>query len=528
MPSKTIQTLFLSDKKNNLNKIIYPIIDLVFIIIITAIIYFFIEFKLGQYLFSGDFRFHINNDFVGDQFLSLVSKRFSSNNFVFLAFYPIFYLLQYVPYHYMLIYVFFGIPIGLFLSIKFVLTKLTSFKYDNIQFYLLISSISSYVAVNPSLFSRFPHWPILHGAIFFPLYMYLLYKYLQKNNFLNQYLWMLPIMLFFGAITPHLVVIYFASSILLYLTVLFAYKKKLWKYLIKGFLIALTSIVSFLQVLYPIAIGYGRVKSAVEGETTSYVFSSLARNSNVFSAISGTNYYEGLIEFPVDFSAGFLIFLLSIFFLLIYKKRDKLTTILIFFTLLGLIDVAGYPAFSWIFDLLGQTFISDLLWIVKDPNTYYLFFLMILVLLFARLVAINQVKKPYMLSMAIVILVFNIVFLFGSDRTSLIKQNIQFVDLPKEYLALANTLRKDPRRNLWLPSEIYVSKSFSKEIHYFPSPPYWLTSNKELFEATKDYKNLIDTIEEEIYEKECTNINFLNWIIAAQNLNVIIDRNSVE
>lgn len=506
----------------------YFILDLLFILGIIATVYFFVDFRFGQYLFTGDFRFHIDKALIGDQFVRLVSDKFSNNNFVFLAFYPLYFFLQFIPYHYILVYIFFGIPVFLFLSTKYILTKFSNFNYNNILLYLFISSLAFYFAINPSLFNRFGHWPVLHGTIFFPLYIYCLYKYFCKKASLNKFFWLLPLLLFLGAITPHLIVVYLIASTLLYFSTFFICRKNPKQHLSKGFLLFCGALVSFFHILYPALIGQGRTKSLLESATTSNILSSLARHSNIVSAISGTNYYYELIKFPTELSVGFLIFLLSLFLFLTRKEKDRINALFLLLSLTILIVVTGYGSFKFVLDFFNQRFLSQFTWLVKDPNMYYLFFLLPVLLLLTRLIssAHVQIKKPCLVLFAFLFLGLNIIFTFSSDRSDFNKF-YDFINLPEEYFTLAEELKDGSARNLWLPSGVYISKNFSDEITYFPSPSLWLTKNKELTPSTPEYASLISFIESQIYNEDCENINLLNWLIAVQNLNIIIDRNSV-
>jgi len=526
--SKINHSNYTQDKRSSSNKSIYILIDLLFILGIVAIIYYFVNFKFGHYLFSGDFRFHINKELIGDQFLGLISTKFSNNNFVFLSFYSLYYFMQFIPYYYILVYIFFGIPILLFLSMKYVLLRITNYEYDRIAVYLFICSLSFYYAINPALFSRFHHWPILNSFVLFPPYIYFLYKYLQEGTYFNKYLWTLPLLLFVGAASPYSVLVYFMTSVILYITVLIVYKMNIREYLAKGVLILISAVIPFLHIIYPAIIKQGAIRAPWEAITSTAVLYSLSRNSNIITALSGTNFHEDVVKFPITLSVGFLIFILTVLFYVASKKPNKLNTILLSYSLFSLIIIAGYRTFSYIFDTVSGTFISNVIWIVKDPNVYYLVLVLLLCFLLSRLVVFSKTKTPYILFMAFSVIFLNIIFLFSANRGQFNREHIHFIDVPKDYFVLANTLENNMGRNLWLPYGIYTTKNFSEDITYFPSPSLWLTKNKELTYSTAEYKNLIDSIEHEIYDNKCRNVHFLNWIIAVQNLNVIIDKNSVD
>lgn len=504
-------------------------IDFVYLFFIIYIIYYFTNFNFGYYLFSGDFRLGIFKDIIGDQFLSIISNKFSNNNFIFIPFYSVYLFLSFFSYHIILIYIFFGIPILSYISLKYVLTKITRSKAYTLTFNILLGGLAFYFAVSPSIFTRFGHWTILHGSIFLPLYVFFLYKYLSSPRIFNRSIFLLPILLYAGAMTPQLIIGYFLTTVFIYLLIPVVKSTTLNNYIIKGFLLIIGASLSFLHVIFPILIGYGKIKSALEGNTTSDILLNLSIKSNLVSSISGTNYYDELIKFPTPVSIGFLIFVLTVGLLIVLptnKNEKKIDLLLMISILASLIVVAGYTVFPSIFDLLRSTSAANILWLIKDSNMYYVFLLTPILILFARLTSRLKNNSKITVYLAILLIVLHLFFIFSikkSDYNSFYK----FVDVPSEYFALEQHLSSIGGRNLWIPSDIYVGKQFAKGITYFPSPSLWLTRNKELTPSTEGYDNLLGIINEEIFKKDCKNKYFINWIISTQNLNVIIDKNSI-
>lgn len=510
----------------NKNKI-FLLIDIIFLLIIAITINYVIDFQYGKYFLAGDFRFNIYyKELQGDYILHMISQKYSMNNFIHLPFYSVYLFLQYIPYKYILIYIFFIIPILIYLSTKYILLKTTHIK-GKIVYNILFSSLAFYVAINPPLFIRYIHWTILHGIIFFPIFLYVQYKFLMDKKVINKFLFILPLLIYFGAMTPQLVVVYIIASIFMFTSLLFFLKTNLLQYTLKGGMLFISGIFSFLHVIYPSLLGYIQAKSDYEGVTEGWILAYFAKNSNLYSAISGTNFFEPLLEYPLIISTGFVIFILCLFLLVIIKKSNIVNLILLLSSIILLIIVSGYPVFSFIFDLLSKTYISHLLWLAKDPNMYYLFFIILVVLLLVRLIVFSSIKKKYIFIFSFLIVISNMVFILGSDK-KIFNEYYPFIDIPKEYFSLAVLLENDNGRNYWLPSDTYIGKTFSKKMIIFPSPSWWATKNKELvYYSTPTYQNLMKTIDYEIYDNNCKAIYFLDWIVAAQNLNLIIDHNSV-
>lgn len=505
----------------------YLLIDLIFTLLILGVVFLFLNYNFTGYLFSGDFRFNIFNSVRGDQFLSLISHRFSNNNFIYISFYSLYFLMQYVSYPGLLIFIFFGIPLLLFFSLKFVIIRFLKFKYNSHSLYFLISSLCFYYAVNPALFDRYGHFTILYGFIFFPLYVYLLYQYFRTKSMWNIYLLALPIIVYLGVMAPHFFFLYVATGLFFFVSMFFGNRLGVKRYLAKTILIASVSFIALLNIVIPVLLGYGVTKSGWEAPTTASSLIALSNVSNIYTAISGTNFYfDSLIKFPVWLSVGFLIFLITILFMMLSKKIDGKQIIFLLFTLLSLFLVAGYSTFTNIYDLLIKTPISSFLWLIKDPNMYYLMFLVSLLILAGLVISSKKVKPLYLYSLSAAFIFLNILFILASNRSEYNKF-YEFVNVPKEYISLSQTLKNDSGRNLWLPADIYVSKSFAKQDMFFPSPSLWLTQNRELAGATNEYIDLIKNINSQIYANNCSNKYWLNWIIAAQKLNVIIDKNTI-
>lgn len=507
------------------------ILDLFFLSLIFLMVRSFLDFKFGEYLLTGDFRFHIYKELIGDQFLGLISEKFSNNNFIFIPFYSLYYLLSFFPYHLVLAYIFFGMPVLIFFSVRYVLIRVTSFSYDSFPKHFVLSSLAFYVATSPALFERFGHFTILHSVIAFPLFIYFLHEYFNTKDIITWHPFIIAALVFLGAMTPQTIVVYFVCGLLLSMLHLFFFisHQSFFRRVQKVLIIAMLAIVSLSHILYPIIIGYGQTKSRLESPTTSGILSSLSRESSVFSALSGTNYYSQEIVYPFEIGAGFVIFFVS-FLLFSYASRNKLKDQLaLLFLLLGLVIISGYRSFPWIFDFFSATPLRDFLWIIKDPNMYYQFFAVVLVIFSARIIfkSRNLLKSKHLFIFGGVIILLNIFTVIFSDHDRY-REFYTFVDVPNEYITLSSELKNDTGRNVWLPYDVYVSKTFAPGVKFFPTPAFWLTQNKELTSSTKEYEDLLEILQVEMYEKGCQNAYLIDWIIATQNLNVIVDRNSID
>ncbi len=511
---------------NNTNKyksyLISCILDLIIILNIIYLVHNFLQFKFNAYLFAGDFRLNINRDFIGDSYLNLISSKYSYNNFIYLSFYPVFYFLQFLNYHQVLIYIVFGIPIFLYLSMKYILINI--FSVSDLSRNLLFSSLAFFLATNPALFNRYIHWTILHGAIIYPIYLYVLSKYSLENKLISKYLFAVPVLLYLGAVTPQLVVVYTISAIIVFLGTSGLFQRKHVKQVIyKSIIIYTLSIVSFLHILYPLMLGYGKVKSNIEGSTTNEVLHYLSLKSNLVSAISGTNYYISEVIYFSQMSIAFILFI--IFVAIISKEKvKKVTVALLSVLLLSLIVVGGYNSFPAIYKTINQSLLTHIIWLIKDPNMYYIYWLIIFIILFAR-EAIN-LQNTYLVIIALAVLAFHSCYVLSADKTYF-NAYFKFIDVPKEYLEINRDLARDQNRNLWLPYNWYVQKKYTTGMSHFPIPSLWLTQNKELTDFTSEYKKLINLIDQEIYDKRCKNIYLLDWLIASQKLNILLDDNSV-
>lgn len=530
-----MMNLFLKSKSNFFNKPAYILQDILFIILIICVVFFFVDFGFGKYLLSGDFRLSVHNGSVfGTQFLSLISDKFSNNNFVFLPFYPVYFFLKNMPYQWTLIYIYFGIPLLSFFCMRYVLLRASKFSNESGPgHYLFASSLAFYYALNPSIFERFGHWTILHGMAIFPIYCYFFYKFLKESNIFNQYLLIFPVVLYLGAMTPQLIVVYFFASVLICVTALFiGYRKiKIFAYASKCFVAFILALLSFFHIIYPILAGYGRVKSRLESPTTADILYYLSKNSEVYSAISGTNYYAHQINFLFSLSLGFLLFLIGLFFLFFKKStfyegsKDKiLNYFILLYLLVILLIISGYQSFPWFYEILIASFFSDFMWVIKDPNMYYSLFAFALVVFLVRIIPYNKNK---IIPFSLFIVTAHVVFLMSSDR-EFYNKFYSFLDIPEEYFDLSEEFSSDSGRNFWIPSGIYVKEGYAESTPYFPSPSLWLTKNKELTPSTKEYEDLIAVVHDQIFLKKCENIYFLDWVISAHHLNVFLDKNSTE
>lgn len=514
---------------NKTRKITFLLIFFSFIGLILATVFWFTSFKYGCVLQTGDLRLHINQALIGDQFLNLVSNRFSNNNFIYLSFYSLFSLLGFLPYRLILVYIFFFIPALLFASLLCLLMKVVRFDLQkgSVVAFTFLCCLAFYFAINPAFFNRLGHFTILHSIIFLPLLIYALYRFLAAKKIVNHFLFLFFLFLYLAGSTPHIIVVSNLIIAIVYTLVLLIYKPNFWVYIKKGALIGLVVLFSQLHIIYPFCIGQGTAKSLKESETTTHIFESLSKYSNIYTAINGTNYYhDELVRFPSPVSTGLLIFVLTIIFLLVYKRKNLVNNALWFGALISLIIVSGYRVFPFFYDILNHTLFKSFTWLIKDPNIYYLVFLIPLLCLFARLVIFNLKNHGVLFILSIIILLTNLLFILFSDKRNF-NQFYDFIKIPDSYFHLQQELASLGNRNFWIPYNVYVRKNFSKEITYFPNPALWLTKNKELTKETEVYRKLIETVEKEIFDSGCQNIYFLDFIIAAQDLNVVIDQNSI-
>lgn len=507
----------------------YFITEVFFLLAIFVTIYSFVDFRYQEYVFAGDFRLHIFKEFAGEHFLFLMSDKYSTNNFVYSSFHSIYSILQFVPYHLAITYVFFGIPLVLYFSLKFFLIKSTHFfeKINRLDVYILYSGLAFYFAVNPALFDRYVHWPILQSLAILPIFVYFSHKFFLQDRVLNRYLLLLPPLLYFGAVTPQLVIFYIVASGLVLLDYLLQHKFTPSALFGKMLMFFLCGVLVFCHTFYLIFSGYGVTKSFFESEITTDILSILSKKSSVYSAVSGTNFYDSLVD-PFPLSVGFVVFLFSIFLMSRSSSVNRRIQLLFVVVLSAFVLVSGNDVFPQLFNFFDHTAIRNFFWIVKDPNMYYLLLLFPLILLFVSLFRRDRLfeKGKFVLFLGVFIFLMNFLNINFLNKEKF-NQYFDFVDIPKEYMTLADELADDKGRNLWLPYDWYVQKNFTRGQTHFPTPAFWLTKNKELIDFNAEYRDFIMLFQKEIYEKKCKNIYFIDWIIATQNLNIIIDKNSV-
>jgi len=498
-----------------------------FVGLILLTIFWFTNFNYAGVLQSGDFRIHLKQDVVGDQFLTLVSNRFSNNNFVYLSFLPLYSFLRYLPYSVVLIYIFLIIPILLFCSLLFTFLKATHYKFQRqgIASFFFLCSLAFYSAINPSHFNRIGHFTILHSFIFLPLLSYLTYRFLWQKSLVNRYLFLFFLFFYLGGSTPQMVVV--NNLVIGAVYIFFLVSRQSFSAFLKKMLpLGIAVFLAQAHIIYPLIIGQGVIKSLRESAITTQVLESLSQKSNIYTAISGTNYYQGLISYPVQFSTGFLIFLLVCAFFIGCKAKKRIDYFLFLTMLLGLIIVTGYRTFPVFYKIIGNTPLHSFLWLIKDPNMYYHVFLIPLLFLPARIVQLKLINQRIIFFLGSLILISNSCFIFLSGKQEYNKF-YDSIEVPDYHFTLSEELERLGGRNFWVPYDIYTRKNFSKEIPYFPSPIWWLTENKELTDETEVYRELIEVIEKEISDNHCQNIYFLDFIIATQDLNIVIDQNSI-
>lgn len=500
-------------------------IDIIFCLSIVFIIFYATTFEFGKYLFAGDFRLAIYKSVIRDQFLSLVSSKFSNNNFIYLSFYPLFLFFSMIPYSWVVTFIFFGIPILLFQSAKFTILQFVNYKKTDILHYVLISSVSFFYALNPWFFNRYVHYTMPYSAIFFPLVIWALYKYLTGYSYFGKYLMLFFIFYYLGSIGPQPTVIFACTYLFFVAGIGISKIAEIKKYFVKIAFSFAAVVLSLSHIIIPAFTGHAVAKSFLESSTEPNILLSLGRNSTLITAISGTNFFERLIIFPSYLSVAilFFLFVVLIFF---FVKKSAIHFLLITYMMILLIVGSGFRTFRPVFEIVMATPFKNYLWLVKDPNTYYLFFLFPLLLLFVLL--LKEIKPPRTLIVLIIFIAIcgNLLFIFNSDYTDY-KKYFKFINVPAEYQSLSISLKGDKGRNLWIPSSQYVGKNFTTGQTHFPSPSIWLTQNKESTYYASEYRQLNALIENEIVSNNCSNRNFLNWIISAQNLNIILDKNSV-
>lgn len=516
------------------------LLDLALIFIMCFIILIVTGFTWGKYLHTGDFRFSIFPELIGDQAFNLVSNKFSNENFVFLSFSPALLFFKLLKYSHLLFFIFFGIPVLTYISTKFVLIKLfygTSIKYETYS--IFSSALAFYFALNPSIFDRYGHWWIGYSVIFFPIFVYMTWHYIKSDSLLSFQILIIPTILFTGAVGPQPVVVYFLSTLFLLITYLLSNFKEASKDLFllfgKGWLLFVSGCLAFSHILFPIIWGQGLIRTSWELPTNSSVLSFYARKSDLISSISGTNYYAEIINFSSNISVGFSIFLLIIILMLFDKKckLNEFILIKIVLILVLLIIITGYRSFKHIYDLIAATPVYSIMWLIKDPNMYYSYFLfseLTLLVYLAKLKCSNLSNilsfNKFIRLISASIIILHIFFILCSDFHKY-RNFYKFVKIPDEYLKLSLDLEHDNFRNLWLPYDWYISKDFSRQTPYYPLPAYWLTKNKELTHSTEFYSRLIEMIQEEIYIKNCKNVHFIGWIITMHNLNIILDYHTI-
>lgn len=496
-------------------------IDLLVIISIIFLIFHTTGYVFGQMIQSGDLRLHLNSDFIGNQFTSLYSTKFSNNNFVFLSFLPLFNFLELLGYDFSLLYIYFGILILIYVTSKYTLVFLSENQNNKFNI-LLISALCFYISVNPSTFNRIGHFTILHSFVFFPLIISFLYYFLKTKKFI--YLILLFLSCFFGNSAPNAIVV--NTSTLLFFPIVYSFlqKETLLNFFKSYLLLFLIQLISLLHIIFPILGGMGQQRSIFESPTTSYILTSLSRNSNFLTSISGTNYYyDALIKYPFNTSIGFLIFLLGLAICILTKFRfSSLGLVACSFLIIYTVIVGGYITYPNIFELLLQLpVVSDFLWVIKDPNMYYQYFLYFLALIICLQVKYLKSSR-YLIILSVFLFLGNFFYNYYSNIQGY-RSFFKFIPKPTEYSQFVQILKDTSYRNLWLPYNTYNSKVYSYDIPYFPSPALWATENKELTNYTLEYSKLIRVLEDEIYIKKCSNKAFISWLLKTNRINVVID-----
>lgn len=503
-------------------------LNIFFVATIILVVNYVIDYHYGRYFLAGDFRLHIDQAHISEYFTHIFSTRFSVNAFMYIPFFSLFLFLQLIPYQLVLISIFFGIPICLYFSMKMVLLSIIGKKNFSVAMNCFLSSLAFYYAVNPALFDRYVHFTILYGGIFFPPFLLSLYRYFKSEKVINKYLFATPLLLFLGNVTPQLFVIYICASLLLFFfyLIMFLKKKQLGAMVKKSLVLGILCLITILHVVVPVLSGFLITKSLHESSTTDAILARLSERSNIISSISGTHQFNAILEFPTFVSSGLIIFILTLLILMKKRKREKADPMLLVGIAILLLTLIGYGTFPYAYQFINLTPLSQLLWLVKDTSTYYIFYLALIIGFVGKNIRNLTHNSKKLIFLALAITLLNIFFFLMANKRAF-NDYYKFLEIPKEYFDLSKTMATDKERNLWLPPQAYVTKTFTKSMTHFPSAAFWLTKNREITYMTSNYQDLIMLIDKEIYKKKCSNKNFINWLIGVQKLNIIIDENSI-
>ena len=505
------------------------IVHLCILFTIAVAVIWMTGFRWGEIVLGGDFRSSLWPSARGDLFLNLVSQRFSNSNFVYLSFLPLYRIIAALDIQTLLIFIYFVIPALTYCFSYFFLEKIIQTKSWDARLSVVNAVLAFCLALNPTFFVKLVHWPILFSRALFPLFALAVITFVQSKKRLYAVI-PVVVLLHFGGISPFGFVAYMGTLFLASALIAASDESVVMK--IRSIsLLAIASFVAYAHIIYAASLGLAETRSIYEAPMTSNIFSFLGKHANVISAISATNFNEELIKFPAA-SIWFVLFSLVGFAFLLNKSSRRSKLFLYSILLLAVIVAlqSGYRTFPMIYDLLMTNSVTNaVIWIVKEPNTfipYSLLLLGLVVALACKYIIDQKISMKLILIGAALICSGNVIFFLSSETTEF-RKYFQFHKVPAEYFEAADYLETIGGRNLWFPISWYAPKKYFPTSVHYPSPAYWLTRNKELIDTTVEYSKLLREIDSEIYENRCYRKEHLAWLAATQELNLLIDLNTV-
>lgn len=505
------------------------IIHLLFIACIAFVVIFVTDFEWGKIVLGGDFRPSMWESARGDFFTGLVSKRFSNNNFVYLSFLPLFRIIADLDIQQLLFFVYFIIPALSYFTSYYFLEVATKAEHRNFRLSYLNAALAFCLALNPTFFVKLVHWPILYSSALFPLFITTIIFFVQNSNRIFAAI-PVSVVLYFGGVGPYGYFAYMATLIVTSIVVALSDQSIVAK--VRSIsILAITSFVAYAHIIYAAAIGMSVASSHYEQPITSEVLLSLGRRANIISAISSTNFNEELLQYP-SFSIWFALFVIPVFVL--FRSRSARSSKLFLLLTLLLVSViafqSGYKTFPVLYDFLNSIpFIHAIIWIIKEPNTYQPFTLPLLGLLVGIALGyiVSENSPNWIVIIGVIAISSGNVGYFISVNSTDFKNYFLFHEVPAEYFTTADYLETIGGRNLWLPISWYASKRYLPNAVHYPNPAYWLTRNKELADTSEEYRHLLNEFESEIYQNGCARKDYIAWIVATQDLNLVVDLNTV-
>lgn len=506
------------------NKIL---LNTILVLLIIIIMWAYFDYDINSYLFSWDFRFHIDTKYIWEHFIHFFNYRFSNNNFIFLSFNALYHFKSLIWYQASLLFIL-CFPIVTFFSLKNMLLYFY-YKYNhksiNDANYFFILALAFIFAINASFFDRFGHLTIVFWLAVLPFYIKYIDKYISHTSILSIDFLIAFFLLRFWSCWPHMIIVYFWFTVILFLHHLEAKNYK--NYIIKWCIFLLCIWIVMSPTILAVILWLWQSSSIQENPISASILSSLSKHNNILSILSWTSYYYKLVQYFMIWPT-FFVFILYLYLSLNQPKKTN-DTILHVSIILWIVLIWWYTMNSRIYDLILQTKISSYMRVIKDPNMYYMpVFLIILIYIIKNIsFLIWRIKDKFIIILASFLIFANVLLLIIPSKEQY-KKFYGFVDIPPYYNTLADFLDIDHEyRNFWLPYNRYYQRFFSQNIEYFPSPFFRLTKNKELTDSTIPYKNLINIIQSEIYDNKCKNKYFLSRIIAIHKLNIVVDTNII-